>query len=96
MPGGLGVPGRWVTPDTVYGQDPLLRARLDEVAADVQYVLAVPVTTPVWIAPARCSDEPWQRAGDPGVDGAHGSERDGGAGVHWLAAHRRGGLHLRS
>jgi SRSO17 transposase len=45
----LGVPGRWVTADTVYGQDPLLRARLDAVAADVQYVLAVPATTPVWI-----------------------------------------------
>ena len=29
---GLGVPGRWVTADTVYGQDPLLRARLDGVA----------------------------------------------------------------
>jgi SRSO17 transposase len=56
----LGVPGRWVTADTVYGQDPLLRARLDAVAADVRYVLAVPATTPVWIerpaAPATSPD----------------------------------------
>jgi SRSO17 transposase len=46
---GLGVPGRWVTADTVYGQDPLLRARLDGVAPSYHYVLAVPTTTPVWI-----------------------------------------------
>jgi hypothetical protein len=43
---GTGIPGHWVTADTVYGQDPRLRARLDE--AKVQYVLAVPASTPVW------------------------------------------------
>ena len=45
----LGIPGRWVTADTVYGQDPRLRARLDGVAPTCHYVLAVPATTPVWI-----------------------------------------------
>ena len=45
----LGMPGRWVTADTVYGQDPLLRARLDGVAPNSHYVLAVPATTPVWM-----------------------------------------------
>lgn len=45
----VGVPGRWVTGDTVYGQDPTLRARLDAVAPGCHYVLAVPATTPVWI-----------------------------------------------
>jgi len=56
----LGIPGRWVTADTVYGQDPRLRARLDGVAPSCHYVLAVPATTPVWIerppAPATSSD----------------------------------------
>ena len=46
---GLGVPGRWVTADTVYGQDPLLRARLDGVAPSYHYVLAIPAPSPVWI-----------------------------------------------
>jgi SRSO17 transposase len=45
----LGTPGRWVTADTVYGQDPLLRARLDGVAPSYHYVLAVPAATPVWM-----------------------------------------------
>jgi SRSO17 transposase len=45
----MGMPGRWVTGDTVSGQDPTLRARLDAVAPDCHYVLAVPATTPVWI-----------------------------------------------
>jgi SRSO17 transposase len=45
----LGVPGRWVTADTVYGQDPTFRARLDRVAPRCHYVLAVPATTPVWL-----------------------------------------------
>jgi SRSO17 transposase len=45
----LGVPGRWVTGDTVYGQDPTFRARLDAVGPRCHYVLAVPVTTRVWI-----------------------------------------------
>ena len=31
----LGMPGHWVTAETVYGQDPLLRAWLDGVAAHV-------------------------------------------------------------
>ena len=44
----LGVPGRWVTADTVYGQDPRLRARLDGVAPSYHYVLAIPATTPIW------------------------------------------------
>ena len=45
----LGVPGRWVVGDTVYGQDPTLRARLErEAPPGVHYVLAVPATTPVW------------------------------------------------
>jgi len=44
----LGMPGRWVTGDTVYGQDPTLRARLDRIAPTCHYVLAVPSTTPVW------------------------------------------------
>jgi hypothetical protein len=44
----LGMPGRWVTADTVYGQDPTLRKRLDAWAPDCHYVLAVPATTPVW------------------------------------------------
>src|SRR5437870_6805611 len=47
----LGIPGRWVTADTVYGQDPRLRARLDGVAPTCHYVLAVPATTPPWIDP---------------------------------------------
>ncbi len=55
----LGMPGRWVTADTVYGQDPRLRARLDGVAPTCHYVLAVPATTPAWIerppAPATSS-----------------------------------------
>src|SRR5919201_1220829 len=38
----LGIPGRWVTADTVYGQDPRLRARLDGVVAKYHCVLAVP------------------------------------------------------
>jgi SRSO17 transposase len=45
----LGVPGRWVTGDTVYGQDPTFRARLEAGAPRCHYVLAVPATTPVWI-----------------------------------------------
>jgi SRSO17 transposase len=44
----LGMPGRWVTADTVYGQNPKLRACLDAVAPACHYVLAVPATTPVW------------------------------------------------
>ncbi len=45
----LGVPGRWVTADTVYGQDPLLRERLDGVVPGCHYVLAIPATTPAWL-----------------------------------------------
>jgi SRSO17 transposase len=44
----LGVPGRWVVGDTVYGQDPTLRTRLEACAPAVHYVLAVPSTTPIW------------------------------------------------
>jgi SRSO17 transposase len=45
----LGIPGRSVTADTVHGQDPLLRARLDGIVPDSHYVLAVPAPTPVWM-----------------------------------------------
>src|SRR5215470_14514400 len=87
----LGVPGRWVTADTVYGQDPLLRARLDGVAAR-RPVRAGGSRHHARLdrAPARCGDEHWQRASEPDLDGAHGGERDGGARAGWLAAHRRG------
>ena len=44
----LGMPGRWVTADTVYGQDPALRERLDAWAPGCHYVLAIPATTPIW------------------------------------------------
>src|SRR5919201_6925603 len=44
----VGVSGRWVTGDTVYGQDPTLRERLDGVAPGCHYVLAIPATTPIW------------------------------------------------
>ena len=44
----LGMPGRWVTADTVYGQDPTLRERLDAWAPGCHYVLAIPATTPIW------------------------------------------------
>ena len=44
----LGMPGRWVTADTVYGQDPTLRARLDAWAPGCHSVLAIPATTPIW------------------------------------------------
>jgi len=43
-----GMPGRWVTGDSVYGQDPALRARLEAAAPALHYVLAIPATTPVW------------------------------------------------
>ena len=56
----VGMPGRWVTGDTVYGQDPTLRARLDAVAPRCHYVLAVPATTPVWI----------EQPAPPATDGA--------------------------
>jgi len=45
----LGMPGRWVTADTVYGQDPVLRQRLDACVSGGHYVLAIPATTPVWL-----------------------------------------------
>lgn len=72
-----GVPGRWVTADTVYGNDPKLRAYLEE--CPQAYVLAVSRTTAVWSADAegrhdetlaayvaRQGGETWQRlsAGD--------------------------------
>jgi SRSO17 transposase len=72
-----GVPGRWVTGDTVYGNDPKLREYLEE--CPKAYVLAVSSTTAVWSADAegrhdqtlaeyvaRQSGESWQRlsAGD--------------------------------
>ncbi len=72
-----GVPGRWVTGDTVYGNDPKLREYLEE--CPKAYVLAVSKTTLVWSADAegrhdetlaeyvaRQSGETWQRlsAGD--------------------------------
>ena len=72
-----GVPGRWVTGDTVYGNDPKLREYLEE--CPKAYVLAVSKTTAVWSADAegrhdetlaeyvaRQSGETWQRlsAGD--------------------------------
>ena len=72
-----GVPGRWVTGDTVYGNDPKLREYLEE--CPKAYVLAVSKTTAVWSADAegrhdetlaeyvaRQSGESWQRlsAGD--------------------------------
>lgn len=45
---GLGVPGSWVTGDTVYGQDPTFRANVEARAPAVHYVLAVPVSTVVY------------------------------------------------
>jgi len=72
-----GVPGRWVTGDTVYGNDPKLREYLEE--CPKAYVLAVSKTTLVWSGDAegrhdetlaeyvaRQSGESWQRlsAGD--------------------------------
>jgi SRSO17 transposase len=48
-----GLPFRWVLGDTVYGQDPGLRARLASLAPAAHYLLAVPATTPVWTRPAR-------------------------------------------
>jgi SRSO17 transposase len=45
----LDMPGRWVTADTVYGQDPMLRQHLEAWAPNCHYVLAIPATTPVWI-----------------------------------------------
>jgi SRSO17 transposase len=72
-----GVPGRWVTGDTVYGNDPKLREYLEE--CPKAYVLAVSKTALVWSADAegrhdetlaeyvaRQSGERWQRlsAGD--------------------------------
>jgi SRSO17 transposase len=47
----LGVPGRWVLGDTVYGQDPGLRARLEALAPACHYLLAVPASTAVWTRP---------------------------------------------
>ncbi len=72
-----GVPGGWVTADTVYGNDPKLREYLEE--CPKAYVLAVSSTTAVWSADAegrhdetlaeyvaRQGGESWQRlsAGD--------------------------------
>ena len=72
-----GVPGGWVTGDTVYGNDPKLREYLEE--CPKAYVLAVSSTTAVWSADAegrhdetlaeyvaRQSGESWHRlsAGD--------------------------------
>ncbi len=72
-----GVPGGWVTGDTVYGNDPKLREYLEE--CPKAYVLAVSSTTAVWSADAegrhdetlaeyvaRQSGEGWHRlsAGD--------------------------------
>ena len=72
-----GVPGGWVTGDTVYGNDPKLREYLEE--CPKAYVLAVSSTTAVWSADvegrhdetlaeyvARQRGESWQRlsAGD--------------------------------
>jgi hypothetical protein len=50
---GQGVPGRWVLGDTVYGQDPGLRAKLEGLAPACRYLLAVPASTPVWTRPER-------------------------------------------
>ena len=44
----LGVAGRWVVGDTVYGRDPALRAHLETQAPARHYVLAVPADTRVW------------------------------------------------
>lgn len=48
-----GVPGRWVVGDTVYGQDPAFRARIETDLAGLRYVLAVPTTCPTWQESAR-------------------------------------------
>jgi len=47
-----GLRARWVVGDTVYGQDPGLRAKLETLAPACHYVLAVPSGTPVWTPPA--------------------------------------------
>ncbi len=51
----LAVPGRGITADTIYGQDPRLREQLDGAAPGCHCELAVPATNPVWIErpPAR-------------------------------------------
>jgi SRSO17 transposase len=43
-----GLEARWVLGDTVYGNDPRLRARLDSLAPGSHYLLAVASTTPAW------------------------------------------------
>lgn len=48
-----GMPGRWVLGDTVYGQDPGLRARLEALAPACHYLLAVPASTVVWTRAER-------------------------------------------
>jgi len=44
----LGLPAAWVVGDTVYGHDPDLRRRIEQDLPELQYVLAVPATEPVW------------------------------------------------
>jgi hypothetical protein len=65
----LRIPGRWVTADTVDGQDPMLCERLEAWASVCHYVLAIAATHPGLdqapirrIAADRCC------AGDPDVD----------------------------
>jgi SRSO17 transposase len=45
-----GLAARWVVGDTVYGNDPALRARLQTLAPACHYVLAVSASAPVWAA----------------------------------------------
>jgi SRSO17 transposase len=56
-----GLPFRWVLGDTVYGQDPGLRARLAAFAPAAHYLLAVPATTRAWTRPARAEGRAAER-----------------------------------
>ncbi len=47
-----GLTARWVVGDTVYGNDPVLRARLETLAPISHYVLGVAATAPTWTRPS--------------------------------------------
>jgi SRSO17 transposase len=58
-----GLAARWVVGDTVYGNDPALRAKLDALAPAGRYVLAVAATTPTWTRPPAAPEPPPERRG---------------------------------
>ncbi len=56
-----GVPMRWVTGDSIYGDSPTVRQGID--AAGRWYVLGVSSATPVWLTRPEVGIPPWSGMG---------------------------------